>query len=1128
MPETIGNYYLLLETPARLGGHAVVRKAIDFRDGSEVAVKFMASPTDDLDQRIFDRECRALKDLDHPNVVTFRDSGRDDTGRLYIVLDWVEQTLSKLLAEPPWTTWLELYEQIIGPISDALAYAHLRGREHRDIKPGNIMVHQSGAPLLADFGISKVRDESIDAEPTLRQFGSGAYAPPERNGAVPYVRDVYSIGILMLDCLSKSRLRDFSDVKPALESVDVPPDVLDLITRCVSPDASERPSNGSELALQLRILAAADGESKTQSLPVWIDLTERVAQNMSVTRGQAVASVQQDLSGDTYAEFGIDWKTGSRQADVILLYGNERRYTLKPKAATGRFVITAADELEIEKLDSGRAHGLQLPARIAWRTTAALSPAQAHVTQREFTELISQWYSRKDLVESDDDARTSELFDRWLRILDAREDLARGSHPPLAFTSIIRTGKKAILTLREVTESNLLGTDWEIVEAQTGRKTGHGEIIDQGETQLTLLSTKDFRSGSKTGTVVPFDRPSAVSLSRQRDAVLAVKAATNPNPRLVRLLADPTLNESPRNEVIEGWSDDLDETKRRAVEAALGATDVLLVQGPPGTGKTRFITEAVSRFLERNPTGKVLIASQTHVAVDNAVDRLNAAGVRGLVRLAGLDTSAVQESVRHLLLETQTQRWSAIVRKRAEAESLRQMAAAGVEPAHFLAAIALKQFVAVSEELSVIESGLREMQRLGVDEPTDLEAVTESTRAVDDLQSRIDQLADRRAELLSSAKSQIGSDLTLSDRLESPEAEHAISVLLGDIGIESSLLAQLELQAAWLEEIQSETSLSSMFLAGISVVAGTCTGFLRNRSITDVEFDLCIVDEASKATLTEVLVPLSRSKRWILVGDTRQLPPSDEELIRDHERLQEYGITASEVEETLFQRFADHLPAHSNLMLNEQYRMIRPIGDLISNCFYDGQLRSPRTTGIAGYDAVCGRAVTWMDTSSLGDRRRESGTSSFANRAESEVLIKRLETINSAARMGLLSSPSGEPLEVLVIAPYKSQVEELGRRLAPKDFRELNISVLSVDAVQGREADLALFSITRSNANARLGFLGQDYWRRINVALSRARYGLTIVGDAGFVRGTDGALRQVLDYIDANPTDCAIQVVGNE
>jgi superfamily I DNA and/or RNA helicase len=217
-------------------------------------------------------------------------------------------------------------------------------------------------------------------------------------------------------------------------------------------------------------------------------------------------------------------------------------------------------------------------------------------------------------------------------------------------------------------------------------------------------------------------------------------------------------------------------------------------------------------------------------------------------------------------------------------------------------------------------------------------------------------------------------------------------------------------------------------------------------------------------------------------------------------------------------------------MLNQQYRMIRPIGDMISTCFYDEKLRSPNEEGLEGYSLGYGKPVLWLNTSAHGDDRREAAPhgkgKSFANRAEARIVIDRLKVLDGSIDKKVVQLPNGnEKLDVLVIAPYVAQVADLKQQLAPlRDrLRHLSITVMSVDAVQGRESDVAIFSVTRSNARAELGFIGPDYWRRINVALSRARFGLTIVGDAGFIRGTTGALKKVLTYIDSHPDDCELR-----
>ncbi|WP_026264746.1 serine/threonine-protein kinase [Arthrobacter sp. 135MFCol5.1] len=1130
--ELVGKHFVLINADQRIGGLSTVRRGVDSRDGSAVAVKFVAGGTDELSHKVFERETRALRNLSHPNIVKFRDAGIDDTGTYYLVLDWVDHSLVDLLKERPWEGWDDLYETIGKPLVDGLAHAHLKQFEHRDIKPANILIDSGGAPLLADFGIAKIRGDEQHSELTVRNFRSGPYAPPELDAAIPYVRDVYSVGVVLLQCLSESAIRDFPDVKRALESVDVPRDVHALLEACVSPEPTERPANGSVLASEFKKLANQRIARQQQPRnPIWLDLTRTAQEHLAgepIDKERAAARLQSDLAGEVFASFGLNRETGKRDPNVVFLVGSEHRYTLRPDYSRSCFTVTAAPALELEALEGGRRHGLALPPIFSWTVRQPVNPAPSEHARTTLIHLIDDFYDRRDHSSNELSEQTGdELFDLWLRVLDAREALARGENKPLSYKKVRVEGRRGVFTLTEACEVELVGTDWEVTDQHSGKKFGHGEVIDQDVDQITVLSPRPLIGVPGTATLVPYDRPSAISLNRQRNAVLAVKSGTTPSPDLRSVLVDPTSNAEPA--VAEIAECDLDPVKKRAVQLALGAKDVLVIQGPPGTGKTRFITETVTQFLKQQPAARVLIASQTHVAVDNAVERLHKAGIKGLVRLAGADESVVEVSVRDLLLDTQTRRWAEGVRSRAEANVSNFAAGLGIDANHLRAALTLEQLAAVSRELEAVEQHVAVLVAASSQDQSDLATAIEDENPAERFQARLDQLNDRRIELATAAQRHLSGELTIPTNIGSIEARHAVDVLLGDSAQAHELLKRIELQAAWLEAIGAEDSLTSIFLSGTSVVAGTCTGFLRNKAVGQLEFDLCIVDEASKATLTEALVPMSRAKRWILVGDTRQLPPTDEDLLRSKNLLNEHDLTKDNVTETLFQRLVDYLPRHSQLTLEEQYRMIRPIGDLISTCFYDGQLRSPRTSGISGYDEVVGRAVTWIDTSPLGENRRESGTTSFANRAEAQILVSHLDTLEHAVDFGLIKVPDNkQQLEVLVIAPYKRQVEELRRKLAPKSFRNLAITVMSVDAVQGRESDLALLSLTRSNQKGKLGFLGADYWRRINVALSRARYGLTIVGDAGFIRETNGALRTVLEYIEKNPADCTVRAAEHD
>lgn len=160
MAEEIGGYFTLLDVPPRNSGtFSVIRKAVDRRDGHFVAVKFITGQRDDLGERVFERESKSLRNLNHTNILRCLDSGIDDTGTYYLVLDWVDKNLDDVLKESgPWESWDRFAGEVALPLVDALSYTHLNGIEHRDIKPQNVLITDSGKPLLADFGIAKLRE----------------------------------------------------------------------------------------------------------------------------------------------------------------------------------------------------------------------------------------------------------------------------------------------------------------------------------------------------------------------------------------------------------------------------------------------------------------------------------------------------------------------------------------------------------------------------------------------------------------------------------------------------------------------------------------------------------------------------------------------------------------------------------------------------------------------------------------------------------------------------------------------------------------------------------------------------------------------------------------------------------
>jgi superfamily I DNA and/or RNA helicase len=207
--------------------------------------------------------------------------------------------------------------------------------------------------------------------------------------------------------------------------------------------------------------------------------------------------------------------------------------------------------------------------------------------------------------------------------------------------------------------------------------------------------------------------------------------------------------------------------------------------------------------------------------------------------------------------------------------------------------------------------------------------------------------------------------------------------------------------------------------------------------------------------------------------------------------------------------------------------MSRPIGDLISECFYEGKLESVNDSQIPGYETLIGAQVRWLDTSDHPKRMEyESKGGGFTNPVEARVIANEVVRLSKAIISRHLKVDP-DTFEILIVSPYRAQKRTILNELQVRDYGNVKVRVETADAVQGSEADVVIVATTRSNNRGKLGFLGMAQWRRINVALSRAKFGLIIVGDSGFIGSTQGGLSKALDYIGAHPRTCTLEKVSS-
>ena len=267
-----------------------------------------------------------------------------------------------------------------------------------------------------------------------------------------------------------------------------------------------------------------------------------------------------------------------------------------------------------------------------------------------------------------------------------------------------------------------------------------------------------------------------------------------------------------------------------------------------------------------------------------------------------------------------------------------------------------------------------------------------------------------------------------------------------------------------------------------NLVAGTCNRLAIDSRLRFRVFDWLILDEANKVRANEALALMPLAKRWVMIGDLKQLPPVMEEAAMSFQIQTELDEKVRD--ESFYGYIWDRVPAGSKIMLPRQYRMREPIGRVVSDLFYDGKLIHESPSQRMPLPWPFDRELVWVDTGAQEEYR--DAQKSIANEFEVALCKDITSIIRKRVRKAKLA----------VIAMYNSQVNKLVTSLkgiVPPD------DVESVDAFEGRESDAVILSLVRSNDRAAIGFLNDP--NRVNVAVSRAKKLLVIVGDSKTVIG---------------------------
>ncbi len=461
-------------------------------------------------------------------------------------------------------------------------------------------------------------------------------------------------------------------------------------------------------------------------------------------------------------------------------------------------------------------------------------------------------------------------------------------------------------------------------------------------TQWKLFVSELIKNSDDLGEQIKFER--------QLRVLEQVSCAAVINPKLLSEFIKPSSQQPIIPTQIECILD-LNESQKSAVQSALSDRVLSLIQGPPGTGKTQVIAEICLQLYRENPQIRILVCSETHIAVNNLISRI----------------ASQNPNIRILRIKDK-----------------------------------------------------------------------ENNADVDEYSP----------------------ETIIEGYIEWAKNNCQIELINETLG-----LLQLE---------RNDRSLEKSLALSANIVGMTCNRVGAYTFLSTNEcFDVAIVDEVCKATLPEILMPLSVAKKAVLVGDPKQLPPvfcSEElEIIRSIEKcnLQKFMYVDS-----LFSTSEDVI------LLDTQYRMTNQIGNLIGKLFYSNKLKN-------GRNDEKDSCVEWIDYTPTQvwpkPQDEKSSQLQINNLDECEIIIRLLDEYDLNEK---------NQCSVAVIAPYRYQISCLRKTLQTKNYKYLSVTVDTVDGFQGRESDMVIFSLTRTVGTHR--FLADE--RRLNVALSRARNKIVIVG----------------------------------
>lgn len=1012
-----------------------------------------------LYQAVFTREMRALYKLNKcSNIVNIlgEDYLATSTTKERVGVIYLEYINGVELGKAPIENLTSKENfSIIKQLLDAIEISHSNGIIHRDINPNNIMLTEDKQVKLIDFGICKINDMINSA--TIYKLGTNAYSAPEvhqHSENATEKSDLYSLGAVIYYLFTGKQpplAVQFQDVLNSVRGMDI--SLKPILKKLVAENPDDRYENIFSLRADFAKLF-----TRFLDLDKVIIMTAAYERIMELRNFKLLPkSADIKIASETYMpENFLDlyafcrYEEKEKEDSMIYIFvGFNFLAECVFDSEQSVFDVVKFKKLSPIERDRLKKRYAKVEGKIKFvdKRFAHREPKNNSI---EIKNIIIDYYDNY-MSNNNVDFEYKEKYGVWRDLLELIKEDIEKNVVRLPYDSYEAKDKLLRFKLKKgtfVDEERLNKEQVFVYEKKVGKKKDkikpvtvgnyENDIYENGHVVLEI--NKQSTVGLPASGFICLDyRKDKINVDRQLDALnILEKEDYQCSFNLKRIISGV---EAPSVSVISKalhmYNDELDLPQRTAIQKALGADSIAIIQGPPGTGKTNVIIEIILQILKENKRNtdiepkKVLLVSQSHPAVDKMLeDLIRESDGRPDLLRIGRDEKLNEEIKEEYSINDVKEQWYQSVRKVCDEYTQNALEEIGIQ----------------KEEL---DEYLLKLENSKVED----------------------------------------SDFTAEDKLFIEEFKSKTK------GIKSKRTRKiLEIQREWTEQLKKCEEVELYIIKSTVIIAGTCTGFVSNRIIRDVEFDYVIVDEAAKATFPELAVSLNKAHKIILVGDHQQLPPVlDTEIIRNNrEKIDEESLAQG-----IFEKMYNLFPESNKHRLTIQYRMHPAIGTLISHVFYNDEIQNgveapDRELNIDGYEGI---AIEWISTSNYSAKERyekefdNNGKKSYLNYLERTLIEKKLLELDSKLV---------QRTKVAVITGYGPQKYILQTMVKQHLFKNLEVDVDTVDAFQGSQKDIILYSTVRSSANKYgIGFLKSE--ARINVAFSRARCLLIIVGDMNFL-----------------------------